>query len=160
MTHQGRDHGAFARFLADADELLRLPVRAARVYAERSAASFRSLAALLDAVLPTDAPAEAGLARAIELPIDLLRDLRGGEVDPLRVPQRALARLAHALDLDEATYEGLLRYDHDAFALASGGGMFRGATADQDDADAWSEARAAWRSVELDDPAHLSDDVA
>ena len=159
MTNPGHDQSAFARLLADADELLRLPVRAARVFAEQSVASFRSLADLIDAVLPADASAEGRLARAIQMPVDLLRDLRSREVDPLRVPQRPLATLVRAMGVeDEEVFAALLRFDHEAFAVASGGGMFRGTSADIDEAESLSEARAAWRSLELDDPSHLTDE--
>lgn len=158
-THD--EQAEFRRYLTDADELLRLPKRAAGVFAERAAISFRGLSELLDAVLPADAGAERRLARAVRLSSGTLRDLRERALDPFRVPQEALTTLARAMDLDQATFETLLARDHAYFAPAAAGGVARslGRVLAEGDESVLAGFREAWSRAELDDPMSLGSDV-
>lgn len=158
-THDEQEE--FRRYLADADELLRLPQRAAGVFAERAAISFRGLSELLDAVLPADVGAERRLARAVRLSSGTLRDLRERALDPFRVPQEALTTLARAMDLDQATFEALLVRDHAYFSPAAVGAVARspGGAPAGGDASVFAGFREAWSRAELDDPTSLDGDV-
>ncbi len=153
---------AFQRILTDADELLRLRGRMADLAQRRPLSSFDGFAELLDAALPTDAPSEARLARAIALPVEMLRRLRAGAANPLALSADALTRLGRALHLDAVRFLALIGADADRFALRSDGVHTRDASAHAPVSPeaGMSSLQAAWTRAALDDPHAATDDDA
>jgi hypothetical protein len=147
---------AFRRVRQDVDELVAVARCAAELFPARAPLSFGRLSDLLDELLPTDAAAEARVARALAMDPEALRRLRSRQLDPFHAPRLALATLANALRIERDTFRRLIAADHAQFAGA--GATARGWAGISDDAAAWRALDAAFERVALDDPARAPRD--
>lgn len=162
MSPSDESWQSFQRILNDADELLRLRGRLADLVLRRPLASFDGFSELLDAALPTDAPSEARLARAVALPVEVLRRLRVGAVNPSALPADALTRLGRGLHLDTAQFFALVGCDTNRFAQRNTGMQTRDASGGErlSPDEALHGLRAAWERAALDDPRAATDEEA
>ena len=141
--------------LTDLDELLRLNRRTSGGQDVR-AASYSGFSTFINAVLPTDAEAEARIARALHLDEEVIRQFRRREVDPAGLSPESLATLGRCASLDWVTFDALVMRDLTWFAEESPLGMLRDNTADPEEVR--RALRVAWDRDALDDPAGLDDE--
>lgn len=155
-NHSGGDRDpampvtAFSRTLSDLAEVLRLQARATELFRGVALAlgARASLTTVLDAILPHDEAVESRLARALQLDIEAVCQLRRRELGPADLPAEPLATLGRALVPDVATFDQLVAEDLRWFAEESPLAMLRENTADP--AEVRYALRSAWAREALD----------
>jgi len=146
--------GGFRSWLLGADEVLRLPRRAAVLFAQRPPETFATLSEVLKEVLPRDAKAEEQLARALHASVDVLRGLSKRDRDPLSVEPALLISVARLLSLNWDQFERLVQGDHNWYVRTLGM-LLRQAPSSGDTASAQATLRTAWERALLDDPSSV-----
>lgn len=147
----GRDPmESFRRRRNELGELVALAQRAAQTLRTRALSSYTRLSQLLDEVLPVEPDQEARVARAVSLDVQVLRQLRQGQLDPMLAPSKALAELVDALRLERVALLRLVSADHAAFAPIAARGN---ATVEKD---ALADLEAALDRIALDSPNRIS----